>query len=77
MGDRYTSPLGDRRERPVPCQRCGQPTWTLDAVCERCCGPAPEPPPCSCGVCVCLASMDAFDALALADLVDVLDGGDR
>lgn len=44
MTDRYTSPLGDRRERPVDC-RCGRPTWALDRTCDSC-----HAADCRCGV---------------------------
>lgn len=33
---RYVSPLGDRRERPVPCSMCRRPTAALDAMCDSC-----------------------------------------
>jgi len=33
---RATSPLGDRRERAVPCRHCRRMTIALDAVCDRC-----------------------------------------
>jgi hypothetical protein len=33
---RYVTPLGDRRERDVPCSRCQQPTWALSATCDNC-----------------------------------------
>lgn len=33
---RYVSPLGDRRERPVPCSLCRHPTAALDALCDPC-----------------------------------------
>jgi uncharacterized OB-fold protein len=33
---RALSPLGDRRERPVPCADCGRPTVAIDAMCDRC-----------------------------------------
>jgi len=36
MKDRYTSPLGDRREHPVPCQQCRADTFALDRTCEGC-----------------------------------------
>ena len=34
--DRYCSPLGDRRERSVPCSICRRPTFALDAMCDVC-----------------------------------------
>lgn len=34
--DRYVSPLGDRRERPVPCSSCSHPTMALDLLCDGC-----------------------------------------
>lgn len=41
QGGRYKSPLGDQRERPVPCtsrrvHECEGKTWALDAVCDFC-----------------------------------------
>lgn len=30
------SPLGDHRERAVPCSDCGRPTWNLRATCNTC-----------------------------------------
>ena len=33
---RYWSPLGDRRERAVPCWICQTPTWALDGLCDPC-----------------------------------------
>lgn len=30
------SPLGDRRERPVPCSTCLRPTLNYSARCNRC-----------------------------------------
>jgi hypothetical protein len=33
---RLLSPLGDRRQRSVPCRCCGCPTLAIDAVCDRC-----------------------------------------
>lgn len=33
---RYTSALGDKRERPVPCQSCRADTFALDGLCDRC-----------------------------------------
>lgn len=30
------SPLGDSRERSVPCSRCNRKTWRLSALCARC-----------------------------------------
>lgn len=35
-GDRYRSELGDRRERPVQCQRCASSTYAFDRLCDRC-----------------------------------------
>lgn len=32
----YVSPLGDRRERAVPCSVCQRPTLTLRGTCEDC-----------------------------------------
>lgn len=40
---RYESPLGDRRERAVPCSRCGDGTWALDAICDFCFFETPDP----------------------------------
>lgn len=34
-GARYVSPLGDRRERAVPCAVCHTDTWALDRLCDR------------------------------------------
>lgn len=34
--DRYTSPLGDKRERPAPCRICRAETLALDGLCNRC-----------------------------------------
>lgn len=34
--DRYRTPLGDRRERPVPCRSCRRDTFALDAMCDEC-----------------------------------------
>jgi len=31
-----TSPMGDRRERGVPCLRCRRETWNIKAICNRC-----------------------------------------
>lgn len=31
-----TSPLGDTRERPVPCHHCRAETWNVEAECDRC-----------------------------------------
>jgi len=36
------SPLGDRRERAVPCQRCRRSTWNIVAVCDSCLAKAKE-----------------------------------
>lgn len=33
---RYVSPLGDRRERPVPCSGCYRQTFALDRRCDEC-----------------------------------------
>lgn len=33
---RRLSPLGDSRQRPVPCRRCRTMTIAIDAVCDRC-----------------------------------------
>ena len=33
---RMVSPLGDRRERSVPCADCRTSTWALDGLCARC-----------------------------------------
>jgi hypothetical protein len=35
-GDRRHTPMGDVRERAVPCALCGRPTWNIDAVCDGC-----------------------------------------
>lgn len=35
-GERYVSPLGDQRERPVGCIGCGAPTFALNQRCDRC-----------------------------------------
>lgn len=43
-GDRYTSPLGDRRERAVRCRRCSSSTWALDGLCDPCAELELEPP---------------------------------
>jgi hypothetical protein len=34
--DRRHTPLGDSRERAVPCDFCSKPTWNIDPVCDRC-----------------------------------------
>jgi hypothetical protein len=34
--DRRHTPMGDRRERAVPCAVCRRDTWNIDAVCDRC-----------------------------------------
>lgn len=34
-GDRYVTPLGDRRQTPVPCLVCRTDTWALDLLCDR------------------------------------------
>jgi hypothetical protein len=41
QGGRYKSPLGDQRERPVPCRsrrvnECERTTFALDAICDFC-----------------------------------------
>lgn len=36
LSDPTRSPLGDQRERAVPCQRCRRPTWNIDAFCDDC-----------------------------------------
>lgn len=36
MNDLKRTPLGDQRERSVPCQRCRQSTWNLVPVCDDC-----------------------------------------
>ena len=33
---RMTSPLGDHRERSVPCIDCRRPTWTIEPRCDAC-----------------------------------------
>lgn len=33
---RYTSALGDRRERPVPCHLCRAETFAFDGLCNAC-----------------------------------------
>ena len=33
---RMVSPLGDSRERPVPCADCARPTWNIRGVCCDC-----------------------------------------
>jgi hypothetical protein len=34
--DRRHTPMGDIRERAVPCVLCSRPTWNIDAVCDNC-----------------------------------------
>jgi hypothetical protein len=34
--DRRHTPMGDIRERAVPCTLCSRPTWNIDAVCDSC-----------------------------------------
>jgi hypothetical protein len=34
--DRRHTPMGDARERAVPCVLCGRANWNIDAVCDSC-----------------------------------------
>lgn len=36
MTDRKRTPMGDMRERGVPCQRCRRETWNIIPVCDAC-----------------------------------------
>lgn len=33
---RKVSPLGDRREHAVRCERCSADTWAIEPLCENC-----------------------------------------
>lgn len=49
--DRYTTPAGERRERPVECRKCQAVTWTISAVCEACWEREQPDDPCSIVMC--------------------------
>lgn len=60
--DRYTTPLGERRERPVECLKCQAVTWTISAVCDRCHARECQHPQNEDGIPLCWLAKEAADA---------------